>query len=135
MGLDLFVRETTGHTVDEEGRTVWQTTELTNFRGCHNILNRLSGIRGGFENCSTMSFDDEELYHKVYDDLLEDRQTYLDYKAYRFKDQSDEAYKKMCDSRVSELDYEIDELEAFFADQNINDKTLGTRTFEIHAWW
>ena len=135
MGLDLFVREAIGHTSDAEGRTVWQTVELCNLRGCHNILDRLSSLRGGFDNCATMSFDDEELFHDVYDDLIEDRKNYKNYKAFRFKTQTDEEFKKMCDNAVSELDYEISELEAFFEQENIKEDTLGTRTFEIHAWW
>ena len=137
MSLDLTVKKYLGSTTDQEtGAAIESFKEVYNFSGQYRIMEALGHVyHTSFENCSTMTFDTEQLYD-VYNELLEDRQNYLDGKAYRFKDDTDETFNRRVRRAVVELDSAIDDLECFFAQEGITEKTAdGSQTYAIHASW
>lgn len=122
MGLDLTVRVQSDFRTDELGRDIWTVTQLCNLRKCHHILDKLSArLDGGFSNCATYSFYGET-FHKIMEEMKEER-TSLD----------EELPTEYVENRKSELDYNIEMLENFIAQNNVpNDDT---ESYEVHAWW
>ena len=149
MGLDLRISEVQNSTTDEQGRTVTTTVELTNLRGCYRILDKL-GERlesGGLDNCATYTFYDIT-FQAILEELIKDRQMYLDGKAYRFPSDTDEQFNNRVQENIKELDDNIEALEEFIAKEEIPeieedqrdedgniDESYGDREFEVHAWW
>ena len=124
MGLDLLVRVQSDFRTDEFGRDIWTVTQLCNLRKCHHILDGLSNrTDGGFSNCATHSFYGET-FHEILEEMKEERTSL---------DEEEQQPTKYIENRKSELDYNIDMLENFIAQNNVpNDDT---ESYEVHAWW
>ena len=69
MGLDLTIREQKNFKINEKGHAVWEVEQLCNLRNCWNLVENL-----GLENCSTKSFDEEELFELI-EDIEDENET------------------------------------------------------------
>ncbi len=117
MGLDFTVSETTKQYVDKQGRNVYITTELANFR--HAGYKCMDYGLGRQENCTTVSYESVK-FLEVLDEMKKD----LDEINKSGKDE----YKEKAD-----LENAIDELKCFIETEKITEDT--DRVFDIHIWY
>lgn len=134
MGLDLEVLETSNYSVDDNGNGTWTTKEIFNFRNCYNLLSILGAKRGGYDNNMTLWFTDEDIYD-AYEELISDRQEYIDRKAFRFRTETDEQYEKKCKRNIAAHNDEIEVMEDFLKQENISKETLCGKDYDIRANW
>ena len=130
MGLDLTIYGTSNYGQDENGRTTWTMTVLDRLHNCWNI-NEILAWKFEEYSCGTNMYIEFEQLQEILQELKDNLQEVVTGKLAKWNNETEEHYKKRCESKKVELESEIREFELTLT----NEDNLNFDEYYVHGSW